>query len=87
VTLYVTLQRTFSRGPSEGFIAPMRDHVPAKLSNTGSAHNGLTPMSTRQAAPMPMRPAENFNSIEPILIREVWARPGPEWPRDVDEDV
>jgi len=60
VTLFVTLQRTLSRGPSEGFIVPMPDHVPAKLSNTGSAHNGLTPMSTRQAAPMPMRPAEKL---------------------------
>ncbi|WP_283815289.1 hypothetical protein [Bradyrhizobium liaoningense] len=40
VTLYVTLQRTFSRGPSEGFIVPMPDNVPGKLSNTGSAHMG-----------------------------------------------
>src|SRR6266702_8140407 len=73
VMLYATLQRTFSRGPSDGFIEPMPDHVPAKLSSAGSACNGLMLTSARQAAPTPIRAANEFKSILPILIRNVRA--------------
>jgi hypothetical protein len=44
-------------------MVPLPDHVPPRLSNTGSARAGLMLASSRQAAPAPNHSAEEFNRI------------------------